>query len=175
VTGSVTLSAIEDNEMIRRVAVIAALLLAFQLCAFASSRSGRDLAQFGSNIEVPEGEQVGDVACFGCSVRVRGTAGDVAVFGGSVYVTGTANDVAVFGGNANVEGGVVHDTAIIGGRLRVTGDGVVRGERAVFPPVVLLVPLIVLGLMIWALVVLLRWLFGGRRQRRVIYVPAPKT
>jgi hypothetical protein len=161
--------------MIRQVAVIAAFLLAFQLCAFASSRGGRDLAQFGSNIEVPEGEKVGDVACFGCSVRVRGTAGDIAVFGGSVYVSGTANDVAVFGGNTNVEGGVIHDTATFGGRLRVSGNGVVRGDRATFPPIVLFIPLIVFALMIWALVVFLRWLFGGRRQRRVIYVPAPKT
>lgn len=89
----------------------------------------RDRTQFGHDINVGQDESIGDVTCFGCSVRVRGhVTTDVTVFGGSV----TIEDQGQIGGDATVFGGGVRleKEARVGGDVTVFGGRVHRDVGA---------------------------------------------
>ena len=162
--------------MLQRWLAISAVALFTISSSFAQGSSSADdgIAHFGSDIVVHQGDPVRDVACFFCSVEADGDVGDVAVFFGNATLRGSAQDVAVFGGNTRLGGASsVDDVAVFGGHLLNVPGSVVRGSRAVFPPIVLLIPLLVLAFFVWLIVMLLRWLFT-RNPRRVIYV-APRT
>ncbi len=131
----------------------------------ASAKTGKnDRVQFGSSINVSEGEQVGDVVCIGCSIRMAGTAyGDTVAVGGSVLVEGTVKgDVVSVGGGVRLSdiARVNGDVVTIGGGLsrdpsaEVKGDIVSQGGGYVFPLLILipLIPVILIVVLIWWLI-----------------------
>lgn len=150
-------------------------LLAVTVCWLFLSASAfaanRDYTRIGSDINIQENEQAGDVTCVACSIRVRGqVAGDVTAVGGSIVIESpaqVAGDVTAVAGNVrlgqNVK--VAGDATVVGGDLRrdsqalVSGDVTTMGGRGWVVPV-LLAPFIVLGLLV-ALVV---WLVQRARR-----------
>ena len=150
------------------------MALAGALSSAAFADGSRDRTQFGHNISIAPGEEVSDVTCFACSVRVRGhVAGDVTTFGGSVVVEDDgqiAGDTTSFGGDVRLDKGVkiAGDVTVFGGRLRRDSEAVVNGDVTNFSGtgwlfLVFGLPLVILG----ALLALVIWLV-----RRVIRRPA---
>ncbi len=136
--------------------------------------SRRDAVHFGENIAVHEDDAVRDAVCFFCSVEGAGDMRDIVVFFGNAKLAGSARDVVVFGGAVRLGSqATTHDVVLMGGRLFAAPGSAIRGDRVVFPPVFLLIPLLGLALLVWLVVMLLRWLFT-RNPRRVVYV-APRT
>ena len=73
----------------RSVAVRAMLgvALLLSLSSAALAKDNPSYTQFGHNITIGPNEKVGELTCFGCSIRVRGqVAGDVTTFGGSILL-----------------------------------------------------------------------------------------
>jgi len=145
------------------------LLLAVALFLVTSvpfAYASQDRASFGGDINIPEGQSAGDIACAFCSVHVHGdVTGDVAVFMGSVTVDplhSVAGDVAIFGGNLNLahESEVGGDVAIAAGNANLADDAVIRGGRNIMPGRFWLIlpfaPLIILIGIIWLIVYLVR-------------------
>jgi hypothetical protein len=133
------------------------------LPAAAKSGSSNDRVQFGSSINVSEDEEVGDLVCIGCSIRVAGTCGDIVAIGGRIELEGHAKgDVVAVGGgvrlgeNAQVGGDVV----TIGGQLarsngsEVGGEIVSQGGGYVFPLLIIvpLIPVVLIVALIWWLI-----------------------
>jgi hypothetical protein len=147
------------------------VLAAAALPASAKSGSGNDRVQFGSSINVSEDEQVGDLVCIGCSIRVAGTCGDIVAIGGRIDLEGHAKgDVVAIGGgvrlaeNAQVGGDVV----TIGGQLargngsEVGGEIVSQGGGYVIPLLIIvpLIPVVLIAALIW-------WLITRNNRRQV--------
>ena len=86
------------------------IIFAGALSGAAFAASSTDRTQFGHNISVGPGEEVSEVTCFGCSVRVRGhVSGDVTTFGGSVVVEDQGEiggDTTTFAGDVRLDKGV---------------------------------------------------------------------
>ena len=143
------------------------LVLTLTTAALAQKTDG-DRAEFGRNITVEAGQTSGDIACFNCSVYVRGRVnGDIAVFGGRVVVEGSVKgDIAVFWGNVRVEDGAQTggDVAVFGGNLRRAPTAAVRGDVVSFGRGWVLLPVIVLVVIVWLLVALIVWLVTHNRR-----------
>src|ERR1035438_3700835 len=77
----------------------AALLLLIVTPQTLHARNG-DQVHIGQSITVGENENVGDLVCIGCSIRVAGTCGDVVAIGGRIVVDGKVRGsvVAIGGG-----------------------------------------------------------------------------
>jgi cytoskeletal protein CcmA (bactofilin family) len=115
--------------------------------------------QTGRDIDIGQNQQVGDLTCFGCSIRVRGqVAGDVTAFAGNIVLEDQAQvsgDVTTIAGDMRLDEGVkvAGDATVIGGQLRrdpqssVSGDITSLGGRGWFWPI-LLAPFMMLGLLI---------------------------
>jgi cytoskeletal protein CcmA (bactofilin family) len=146
--------------------------LAVSTTAFAASKADR--TSWGHNISVGPNEQVADVTCIACSIRVRGqVAGDVTTVGGSVLVEDqgqVAGDVTAVAGNVSLDKAVkiAGDVTVVGGEMRrdsqasVGGDVTAVGGRGWIVPI-LLAPFVILGLLVAFIV----WLIQRRRR------PAP--
>ena len=131
--------------------------LALPGCAFA--KANPDYTQVGHNINIGPNEEVGDLTCFGCSIRVRGqVAGDVTAFAGSIVIEDNAQvagDVTAFGGDIRLDQAVkvAGSATVFGGQIRrdpkatISGDVTAMGGRVWLVPI-LLSPLLVLGLLI---------------------------
>lgn len=117
------------------LSVVASALLAFCLGA-APARADDDRVQFGSAIRVADGETVGDAVCFGCPIRIAGTAtGDVVAFGGGVTIEGeVGGDVVAFGGGVLLgpKARVGGDVLAFGGGTELGSESEVGGEVATF-------------------------------------------
>jgi hypothetical protein len=146
-------------------------ILCLSLSSAALPKTNQSRAQFGRSITIGPNENVGDLSCFACSIRIRGNvAGDVATFGGNIQIEDqgqVAGDVASFAGDVRVAGGakIAGDVAVFAGRLSrdpqatISGDVSAMGGRGWIIPI-LLFPLVVVGL----LVALIVWLVQrGRR------------
>ena len=131
--------------------------------ALARSNSGNDRVQFGSSIYVPENEEVGDLVCIGCSIRVAGTCGDIVAIGGRVDLEGHAKgDVVAIGGGARLgeNAQVGGDVVTIGGGLargsgsEVGGEIVSQGGKFVFPLLIIvpLIPVVLIVVLVWWLI-----------------------
>ena len=149
-----------------------ALLLAFALLlASTPARADNDAVQFGSNINIPEGQSVHDAVCFFCSVRAHGNIDhDVVVFFGNVHISHESkHDVVVFFGSIRADDDAVigHDmvnffgSTHLGDNVSVGGDVVamfgtmhtsdsvnIAGSRVFQPIWIFWVPLVILGLII---------------------------
>ena len=147
------------------------LTLAISTCAFAQ-RADEDRAEFGRNITIQAGQTSGDVACFSCSVYVRGRVnGDIAVFGGRVVVEGSVkSDIAVFWGTVRLEDGAQAggDVAVFGGTIRRAPTAVIRGETISFGRAWILLPVVILVVIVWLIIALIVWLVTRNRS-----APAP--
>ena len=149
---------------LRQCLLSASLLAALTLPAFA--KGDNDRVAVGSEITVPEGQSVGDIACAFCSVHISGeVTGDVAVFMGSVTVDpghSIAGDTAIVAGDLNLgDGSTVNgDVAIVAGNANLAEGASIHGSRAIIPPplgtLILLSPFLVLGSIIWLIVYLVR-------------------
>jgi hypothetical protein len=148
----------------------ACLLVCASLSTAAFAAGGRDRTQVGSNVNVGANEEVGEVTCFGCSVRVRGqVSGDVTTFGGSVVVEDqgqVGGDITTFGGGIRLgkEVTVNGDVTVFGGRIQRDPAATVGGDVTTMggPGWILLIfiaPLVMLGLFVALIVWLLRRLF----------------
>lgn len=138
-------------------------------CAVFADNS-HDRTQFGHNIIVGPGEQVSDVTCFGCSVRVRGEVKtDVTTFGGSIIVEEqgqVGGDLTSFGGDVRLEKGAsVHEVTAFGGALRRDPGALVQGDVTNFKGgwwmfLIFGLPLVVVGgliaLIIWIVRIAIR-------------------
>jgi hypothetical protein len=142
---------------------IASLFLVLSTAAFADG--SHDRTQFGHDITVGPADQVSDVTCFGCSVRVRGrVSSDVTTFGGSIILEDKAQvsgDATAFGGNIHMDDGVRvgGDVTLFGGRLRREPTASVGGDVTAFSGglwmlLIFGLPLVLLG----AFIALIVWL-----------------
>jgi hypothetical protein len=147
------------------------LLFAALLCSATPAHANKDAVQFGSNINVPEGQSVHDAVCFFCSVNAKGDIDhDVVVFFGNVHIAHQSkHDVVVFFGSVRAEDdaaighdvvnffGSVHlgenvtvgnDLVVMFGGLRAADSANIAGNRVAQPIWVFWTPLIILGLII---------------------------
>lgn len=89
------------------------LFLALATSAFADG--SHDRTQFGHNIIVEPDEDVSDVTCFACNVRVRGhVSGDVTTFAGNIIL----EDQAEISGDATSFAGEIR----LNQQVKVDGD-----------------------------------------------------
>jgi len=126
-----------------------------------------DRTQFGRDISVGASEEVSDVTCFGCSIRVRGhVAGDVTAFGGSIVVEDQGQidgDATTFAGGVRLgrQTKVDGDLTVFGGGIRRDPEATVGGSTTNFGvPISLLfllvIPCAVLGGLIALVVFVIR-------------------
>lgn len=145
-----------------RLSLCGLILAALSGVAFADEP--RDRTQFGHDIMVGPQEEVLEVTCFGCNVRIRGTVKtDVTTFGGNVVVEDQGeigSDTTAFGGNVRLEKGAqVKAVTVFGGRLQRDPEASVEGDVTTFSGTIWLflifgLPFVVLG----AFVALIVWL-----------------
>jgi len=153
--------------MSANVRVALRLFAGFLLIAISTAAFGKDVhdrTQFGHNISIGAGEEVSEVTCFGCSVRVRGhVASDVTTFGGSIVVEGQGEiggDTTTFGGSVRLDKDAkVHDVTVFGGQVHRDAAATVLGDVTNFGGAGWLVlvfglPLVIFG----AVIALIVWL-----------------
>lgn len=151
--------------------IAAALFFALALCGTALAE---DRTQVGRDIAVGPNEEVSDVTCFGCSVRIRGHVdGDVTAFGGRIVVEDQAEitgDATAFLGGIRLDKAVSveGDVTVIGGRIRRDPGAAVGGEIAAFagPMWIFLIiglPFVLLS----ALIALIVWLVRRLTRRSI--------
>ena len=153
------------------------LAIGFALSSATFADNTRERTQFGHDINIAPDEEVGEVTCFGCNVRVRGhVSSDVTLFGGSLIVEDqgeVAGDAAVFGGgvrldkNAKVNG----DLSVFGGQIRRDPEASVGGDitnfrGSIWVFVIFGLPFVILA----ALVALIVWVI-----RRLTRPSVPAT
>jgi hypothetical protein len=136
------------------------------LCGVGFADSPHDRTQFGHDILVAPGEEVTEVTCFGCSVRIRGKVqGDATSFGGNILVEDqgeVGGDTTAFAGGVRLDRGAkVSSVTVFGGRLHRDSEATVNGDVTTFTGSIWLVlmfglPLVMLGAFIALLVWLIR-------------------
>jgi hypothetical protein len=151
----------------------AALLLLMVTPQTLHARNG-DQVHIGQSITVGQNENVGDLVCIGCSIRVAGTCGDVVAIGGSIMVDGTVKGSVVAIGGGVVLGNsasVSEDLVTVGGRLSRHPNAVVKGDVSVQSGALILMAIFLVPLLPLILIVaLVVWLV--RRNRRPMPAPA---
>jgi hypothetical protein len=152
------------------------LLLVLALGAVpAFAKGSHDRTQFGHDVSIGPDEQVAEVTCFGCSVRIRGHVdGDVTTFGGSVVVEHDGvigGDTTTFAGDVRLDAGTtVKDITVFGGRVRRDSGASVGGDVTTFGGGAALWLFIVFGLPFLALgafIALIVWLVRRFTHRSV--------
>ena len=139
-----------------------------------SFAAGRDRTQFGRDISVAAGDEVGEITCFGCSVRIRGHVdGDVTTFGGTVLVEDqgeVSGDTTVFGADLRLDKGAKADgdVTIFGGRLHRDPNATVGGDVTNFSGSIWLFVIFGLPLVIFAgFIALIVWIVRLLTRRTV--------
>jgi len=151
--------------MVFRFFLTVAFLSSLSITAFADG--SQDRTQFGHDITVGPGEEVSEVPCFGCSVRIRGrVAGDVTTFGGGVAVEDqgqVGGDLTSFGGNLRLEkeANIGGDVTIFGGRIHRDDSAKIGGDVSIFSGTFWLLlifglPFVILGAFIALIVWIIR-------------------
>ena len=145
---------------------ILSLLLA-GLCGISFADSPHDRTQFGHDISVGPGEEVTEVTCFGCNVRIRGKVqGDATSFGGNILVEDqgeVGGDTTAFAGSVRLDKGAkVSSVTVFGGRLHRDSNAAVNGDVTTFTGTIWMVlmfglPIVLLGGFIAFLVWLIRY------------------
>ena len=137
------------------------------------ARNG-DQVHIGQSITVGENENVGDLVCIGCSIRVAGTCGDVVAIGGSIVVDGKVRgSVVAIGGGVLLgdNAAVSQDLVTVGGHLSRHPNAVVQGDVSVQSGAFILLGIFLVPLLPLILIVaLVVWLV--RRNRRPMPAPA---
>lgn len=141
-------------------------LLFAALSASAFANSPHDRTQFGHDILVGPGEELTEVTCFGCNVRIRGKIqGDATTFGGNIVVEDqgeVGGDTTTFAGDVRLDKGAkIGGLTVFAGRVHRDPAATVDGDVTTFSGSVWLVvlfglPLVLLGGFIALLVWLIR-------------------
>jgi hypothetical protein len=141
-------------------------LLFAALCASGFADSPHDRTQFGHDIFVGPGEELTEVTCFGCNVRIRGKVqGDVTIFGGNIVIEDqgeVGGDLTTFAGDVRLDkGGKISDLTVFAGRVHRDPGATVNGDITAFSGsfwlvVVFGLPLVLLGGFIAVIVFLIR-------------------
>jgi hypothetical protein len=138
----------------------------------AVAEGSHDRTQFGHDISVGSDEEVAEVTCFGCSVRIRGHVdGDVTTFGGSIVLERDAKvggDTTSFAGDVRLDSGAkVKDVTIFGARFHRDPQASVGGDVTTFAGggalwlfLIFGLPFVILG----AIIALIVWLIGRSRR-----------
>lgn len=115
---------------------------------------------------IPAGMTAGDIACVFCHVIVHGDVnGDIAVAFGRVSIDDgrtVSGDVAAFGSDLYMGRGsrINGDLALVAGDPTISDDAEIHGSRAILPGhawlLVLLLPFLLLGGIIWLIVYFVR-------------------
>jgi hypothetical protein len=167
-----------DGSRLASIMTIAAILVLLpSMAAGARAARSNDRVQIGRSIVVEPGENVGDVVCIVCSIRVRGqTAGDAVAIGGSISLEDgaqIAGDTVAMAGSVHLESNtkVGGDVVAVAGRIRRDPQAVIGGDVTSIGGVgwavpILLAPFLLLG----GIVALIIWLV--QRNRRTAAVPA---
>jgi len=162
------------NRHYALVSVVAIVLVALGLSAAAYAKTSSSITRFGHNITVGPTDEVADLTCFGCNIRIRGlVAGDVTAFGGSVAVEDqaqVAGDVTTFAGNLRLEKAVKlsGDVTVFGGTIDRAPEASIAGDVTTFSGrgwllLIFVSPFVILGLLV-AFVV---WLIQRMRRPAV--------
>jgi hypothetical protein len=134
------------------------------------AHAASDRVSFLHDIEVSDTEEAEDAVCFLCSIRINGTAnGDAVAFLGSVHVNGEIKgDVVSFLGDVAMGDGskIGGDCVVFGGPLRRHDNTSIGGDTVQLPLIVIMLPFIILGLLIYGLIALVR-------HRRYAAYPMP--
>jgi hypothetical protein len=115
-----------------QLSIFLTLLALLATPAFASN--SHDRTEFGHDISVGPGEEVSEVTCFGCSIRIRGKVdGDATTFGGSVILEDqgeVGGDATTFAGSLRLRGEakVGGDVAVFAGRIQRDPDTAIGGD-----------------------------------------------
>jgi hypothetical protein len=155
----------------RGLGLWAGLFSVLALSSLAFAGAAPDRTQFGRSISVGPGEEVTDVTCFACSVRVRGhVTSDVTTFGGNIVLEDDGQidgDATSFGGDVRLDKGVkvAGDVAVFGGRIRRDPSATISGDVTNFSGTGWLIlvfglPLAILG----ALLAFILWLVRRRMR-----------
>jgi len=150
--------------------LLAVGLFSLPSAAWAQEADARQ--QYVQDIVIQSGETTGDLICYFCSIRVRGTVkGDAIAIGGGIEIDGTVvGDAVAAGGGIRLGPGakVGGDAVAAGGRLErgpqasVGGEAesewwfYVPGQRQLFLPCILLYAAVSLGLVLVSSLVLRR-------------------
>jgi hypothetical protein len=148
-----------------------ATLLALTLTIAASAKSDPDYTQIGHSINVGPGQEVGEVTCIGCSIRIRGqVSGDATTVGGSIFIEDqgqVAGDVTAVAGSIRLDKTVkiAGDATAVGGEIRRAPEAQIAGDVTsvggpAWVPLILIAPVLFLGLLV-AFVV---WLVNRSRR-----------
>ncbi|SRR5579864_5735924 len=147
-----------------RLSVGGLLFTALSACAFADSP--HDRTQFGHDIFVGPGEELSEVACFGCNVRIRGKVqGEATTFGGNIVVEDqgeVGGDLTTFAGDVRLDKGAKTSAlTVFAGRVHRDPGATVNGDVTAFSGSVWLVvlfglPLVLLAAFIALIVFLIR-------------------
>jgi hypothetical protein len=159
------------NRRSALLCVVAIVLLALGLSAAAYAKSNSSITRFGNNITVGPTDEVADLTCFGCNIRIRGlVAGDVTTFGGSIAVEDqaqVAGDVTSFGGNLRLEKAVKlsGDVTVFGGTVDRAPEASIAGDVTTFGGrgwilLIFALPFVMLGLFIAFVIWLVQRLRG---------------
>lgn len=140
-------------------ALAMALILIFILAAPATAKDNPEYTQIGHDITVGPNQEVGEVTCIGCSIRIRGkVAGEVTTVGGSILIEDqaeVAGEVTAVAGNIRLDrdAKVSGDVTVVGGEIRrateaqIGGDVTSVGGHA-WVPLILIAPFLFLGLLV---------------------------
>jgi hypothetical protein len=115
---------------IRSALLISSVLLSIPVFA----KDDANITQVGHAINVGPDQKVGELTCFGCTIRIRGeVTGDVTTFGGSITIEGqgqVAGDVTSFGGDLRLEKEtkIFGDVAVFGGQIRRDPQASIGGD-----------------------------------------------
>lgn len=147
------------------------IILSMCLPGIALATDSSDVTQIGHNISIGPNQNVGELTCIGCSIRVRGqVAGDVTTVAGNIVLeqgAQVAGDVTAVAGSLRLDQNakIAGDATVVGGELRrdpmamVSGDVTSVGGAGWIVPIVL-APFIFLGL----LIALIIWLVQRARR-----------
>jgi len=91
-----------------------------------STAGAQERIMVGEDIYVAAGEDLDDVICIGCSIRIDGKVGDAVAIAGNIELAGEARDAVSIFGWIRVDGEVDGDAVVIGNRLEVNGK--IRGD-----------------------------------------------
>ena len=158
------------RSLLFRALLCAMFVAALSGTVFADSAHER--AQVGHDIYVGPDEEVTEVTCMGCNVRIRGKVqGDVTTFGGNIAVEDqgeVSGDTTAIGGSVRLDKGAsVNEVTVFGGRLRRDPSATVNGDvtalsGAVWLLLIFGLPLVLLGAFIGLIVWLVRRLIRPR-------------
>jgi cytoskeletal protein CcmA (bactofilin family) len=150
---------------LRALALETFLILIFT--AAAGTKDNPEYTQIGHDIIVGPNQEVGEVTCIACSIRIRGkVAGEVTTVGGSIFIDDQAEvsgEVTAVAGNIRLERNtkVAGGVTVVGGEIRrdpgaqIGGDVTSVGGRA-WMPVILVAPFLFIGLLVAFVVWLVR-------------------